>query len=172
LCDADLCISVPRKADVPQIIEHAKHTDMERTYWLPGKPAVSEEAAKRLVDQLLRGWGDDGSHGAGLFIRRGDAIVGVVLLRSDAAAIELGYGVAPAFRSQGIATRACRLVVEWIDGLEERRDLFIRTSPENDASAGVANNLGFVMMGVETTTSDSKGERRQVVYERTSPRRR
>jgi RimJ/RimL family protein N-acetyltransferase len=171
LRDEELCLSVPRKTDAPQIVEHAKHPDMEQTYWLPGRPAVTDEAAEQLVEDLLRGWDGDGPHGAGLFVRRGDVIVGVVLLRNDPEEIELAYGVAPTFRSRGIATRACRLVVKWLDGLGERRDLFIRTSPENDASAGVADNLGFVLMGVETTTSDSSGEYRQAVYKRTSQRK-
>jgi RimJ/RimL family protein N-acetyltransferase len=171
LCDEDLCLSVPRKAaDAPQIVEHARHPDMERTYWLPGKPAVTEEAAEQLVDDLLHGWDGHGPHGAGLFVRRGRSIVGIVLLWNDPTGIEIGYGVAPAFRSQGLATRACRLVVDWLDVLEEPHDLIIRTSPDNDASVRVADNLGFELMGVETTTSDDGGEYRQAVYKRTSPR--
>jgi RimJ/RimL family protein N-acetyltransferase len=168
LCDEDLCLSVPRKADAPRIVEHARHPDMEGTYWLPGKPAVTEEAAEQLVDDLLRGWDGDGPHGAGLFIRRGEVIVGLVLIGNDPEEIELGYGVAPAFRSQGLATRACRLVVEWLDGLGESRDLTIRTSPDNEASVKVADNLGFELMGVETTASDNAGEYRQAVYKRAS----
>jgi RimJ/RimL family protein N-acetyltransferase len=145
--------------------EHAKHPDMERTYWLPGKPAVTDEAAERLVDDLVGGWNGEGPHGAGLFIRRGGAVVGVVLLRNDPAGIEIAYGVAPRFRSQGIATRACRLVMEWLDRLGERRDRFIRTSPENGPSVRVAEHLGFVLAGVETIRSDA-GEYREVLFKR------
>lgn len=152
LCDADVCVSVPEKADVPQVREHAKHPDMERTYWLPGKPAVTEEAAERLVDDLVGGWDGEGPHGAGLFIRQGPTVVGVVLLRNDPAGIEIAYGVAPAFRSHGIATRACRVVMAWLDSLGERRDLFIRTTPENGPSVGVAEHLGFVLARVERSS--------------------
>jgi hypothetical protein len=39
------------------------------------------------------------------------------------------------------------------------------------ASVRVADNLGFELMGEETTASDNEGEYRQAVYKRTSPRR-
>jgi hypothetical protein len=85
------------RGDVESIMRHARHTDMEQTYWLPGRPAVTAAAAEALVQEPTLGWDGSGPHGAALFIRRRDELVGVVSLRIESTRLELGYGVAPRF---------------------------------------------------------------------------
>jgi RimJ/RimL family protein N-acetyltransferase len=165
LRDGDVWLSLPERGDVESVVQHARHPDMEKTYWLPGRPAVTRAAAEALVEELRRGWGGSGRHGAALFIRRLDELVGVVYLRIGSTGVELGYGVAPQFRNQGFATRATRLVTEWLASTGERRRLSIRTSPTNPASCRVAEKLGFVPMRFVKEPTETDEEGLETVYE-------
>ena len=131
---------------------------MEQTYWLPGSPAVTTAAAQALVEELRHGWDGSGRHGAALFIRGRDELVGIVNLRIGSTRVELGYGIAPQFRGLGLATRATRLVIDWLVRACERRRLTIRTTPTNRASRRVAEKLGFVPMHRDHEPSEAGEE--------------
>jgi RimJ/RimL family protein N-acetyltransferase len=153
------------RGDVESIMRHARHTDMEQTYWLPGRPAVTAAAAEALVQEPTLGWDGSGPHGAALFIRRRDELVGVVSLRIESTRLELGYGVAPRFRDQGLATLATRLVIDWLVSTAERRRLFIRTNSTNRASCRVAEKLGCVPVRIDAGSAETEGEYVDALYE-------
>lgn len=141
---------------------HSRHPDMEETYWLPGRPAVTTEAAEALIGELRQGWDGKGEHGAALFIRRGDDLVGVVYLWNEAHGVELGYGVAPQFRNRGVATRATRLVMDWLAPIGV--SLSIRTDSTNQTSCRVAEKLGFKATRVDRKTTPTCEEYLETLY--------
>jgi RimJ/RimL family protein N-acetyltransferase len=75
------------------------------------------------------------------------AVVGAGVGESAGLAeVEIGYHVLPAWRRRGIATSACRLLVEqaWRDGADVVRG---ETAPDNRASRRVLLGSGFVADG-------------------------
>ena len=56
--------------------------------------------------------------------------------------VEIGYAVVPALRGQGIATRACALLLQraWRDGADQ---VLAETDPDNGASRAVLRHNGF-----------------------------
>jgi RimJ/RimL family protein N-acetyltransferase len=81
----------------------------------------------------------------------GGVVVGDVGFHSPPAAagpveVEIGYDVVAGRRGQGIATRACRLVLEqaWRDGADVVR---AETAPDNVASQRVLRGAGFTDLG-------------------------
>ena len=167
LRDGELWLSLPEISDIGAVAKHSRHPDMEETYWLPGKPAVTTEAAEALIGELRQGWGGSGEHGAAFFIRRGDDLVGVVYLWKEAHGVELGYGVAPQFRNRGVATRATRLVMDWL--APTGVPLSIRTDSTNQASCRVAEKLGFKATRVDRKTTPTGEEYLETLYEPPAP---
>ena len=90
LCDRDLRLSLPEMDDVEAVVRHSRHPDMEETFWLPGRPAVTPGAAEARIRGLRQGWDGRGEHGAALFVRRADGLVGAVYLWKEAHGVELG----------------------------------------------------------------------------------
>jgi hypothetical protein len=46
LRDGDLWLSLPEMDDVEAVVQHAKHPDMDETYWLPGKASRHEAGGR------------------------------------------------------------------------------------------------------------------------------
>jgi RimJ/RimL family protein N-acetyltransferase len=65
----------------------------------------------------------------------------------EAAAI--GYWLLPAARGRGLATRAVRLLCDWLVAERGLRTLRLFTDPANVASQRVAERSGFTRIGVE-----------------------
>jgi RimJ/RimL family protein N-acetyltransferase len=128
-----------------------------------GRPAATKQAAEALIGELRHGWDGTGEHGAALFVRQRDGLIGGVYLRRESHGVELGYGIAPEFRNQGFATRATRLVVDWLGPTGV--PLSFRTSLTNHASRRVAEKLGFEAMRLDRRKTQSGEEYREAVYE-------
>lgn len=61
--------------------------------------------------------------------------------------VEVGYGVVPAVRRQGVATAALRLILDVAAGFERVRIVCGRTAPDNIASQRVMQSAGMQMVG-------------------------
>lgn len=101
-------------------------------------------------------------------VRAGEPI-GRLWFRPGVRPLEVGYYVRTEEWGQGIATRALRLVSDWMiqNGVAERIVLF--THPENLGSQKVAERAGFVRDGVEANYAEFKdGHRDAIRFVRTA----
>ncbi|MFF3405514.1 GNAT family N-acetyltransferase [Streptomyces sp. NPDC002742] len=71
--------------------------------------------------------------------------------------VELAYGVGAAYRGQGLATRAVRLVVDFAHRHVGGRRIVLCIEDGNTASEGVAKAAGFVLAGDEPVLRTAKG---------------
>jgi RimJ/RimL family protein N-acetyltransferase len=86
---------------------------------------------------------------AWLVVEAGE-VVGLCSLKNapDAfGAVEIGYGVAPAWRARGVATRAVADVLDWARGDARVAAVTAETSVENRASQLVLERNGFARIG-------------------------
>lgn len=61
--------------------------------------------------------------------------------------VEVGYGVVPSMRGQGVATEALRTVLALAGGYEQVRRVCGRTTPDNVASQHVMLSAGMALVG-------------------------
>jgi RimJ/RimL family protein N-acetyltransferase len=161
LRDGDVLLSLPEMDDVEAVVRHSRHPDMQETYWLPGRPAVTTVEAEALIEELRRGWDGSGEHGAALFVRRGDEFVGAVYLWKEPHGVELGYGVAPSF---GTGVWRLARLVDWL--APTGVPLSIRTDSTNRASCRIAEKFGFRAARVDRKVQSTGEEYLETVYER------
>jgi RimJ/RimL family protein N-acetyltransferase len=126
---------------------HLAGEDAELVRWLnggPGTPAGVEAYIRRAIAQWAAG-GPKLTFG----IRTADGLAGTIDVDLGLPGLQhgeanLAYGLYPAFRGRGLATRAVLLACRY---LRDRGDIdraVIRTHPANLASAAVAERAGFV----------------------------
>jgi RimJ/RimL family protein N-acetyltransferase len=130
---------------------HLAGEDAELVRWLndgPGTPHSVEAYLRRAIDQ----WAAGGPKlSFGIRVDQGRLLAGTLdidlalpsLLPREA---NLAYGLYPAWRGRGLATRAVRLACSY---LRERGDIdraVIRTDPRNRASSAVAERAGFTAL--------------------------
>ncbi|GAA4596218.1 hypothetical protein GCM10023194_67860 [Planotetraspora phitsanulokensis] len=114
----------------------------------PGCPSAVEE---------VKEWLADGVHGLrrsgkgvqlAIFTKDGELVGGISLHGTDwnTGITQVGYGVGPKSRGQGIAPEAVRAVTRWAFSLGLHR-VELRTTLENEASQRVAAKAGFTYEG-------------------------
>lgn len=126
---------------------HLAGEDAEWTRWLSGGPA-SLATVRAHVRRSIERWAEDGPKFCfGIRLHGGTILAGTIDADLDpqpgSRRAGLSYGVYPAFRRQGLATRAVRLTSRY---LGERGDIdliAIDVDPANVASIGVARRSGF-----------------------------
>lgn len=83
--------------------------------------------------------------------------VGVIGTKSDSflqESIEIGYGILPCEWGRGIATRALRLLCEWLFSLPKIKRITAETSQSNTASQRVLEKCGFIKTGTGWSEED------------------
>ncbi|MTE23448.1 GNAT family N-acetyltransferase [Microbacterium sp. ZXX196] len=140
-----LFLTAPTPADADAIYEACQDPLIQRFTTVPA-PYTREDAAV-FVGSVVDGW----ESGAELVwaVRSEGALAGMVGLHRVAnGAAELGYWASPAARGAGLITEAARAVVEFAFGPMRLRRLEWHAVVGNDASARVAQKLGFQFEGV------------------------
>jgi RimJ/RimL family protein N-acetyltransferase len=130
--------------------EHLAGEDRELQQWLNGGVSTPETVASYL-DVVERRWRE----GAPIYhfaIRVGPRLhlagtVDAYLEGSEWADANVAYGVYPAWRGRGIASRAVLLSLSYLGAHTTARRAFIRVHPGNAASAAVARATGFTLTG-------------------------
>ena len=83
-------------------------------------------------------------------------------------AAAIGYWLLPAARGRGLATRAVRLLCEWLVAERGVTTLRLFTDPMNEASQRVAERSGFTRIGLEKGREELDGRSiDRVRFERT-----
>ncbi len=132
-------------AAVADLVEDA---DTQRFTRIPVPPPA--DFARTWIEAYERARSDGSREGfaivddAGTFL----GLALAVRIERDAAEVELGYVVALAARSRGVATEALRLLTDWAfeELAAQRIELII--SVDNPASRRVAERCGYVREGV------------------------
>ena len=166
---ADVVLRPPEPGDLAYLREASLDPEIERTLWLPLPYQASEELLHDRLQEYLAGWEGRGAFGATLFAfarKTGELVAALgIRARGDNGA-ELIYGIAPAWRNRGLATRLVRLVSEWLfaQGLGHI-ELWIGV--DNHASRRVAEKAGFKQIRVARKVVAKTGEEYDdVLYER------
>lgn len=112
---------------------------------------LDEEGARAWIDRYAQGWSDGTLAGFAIESSAGRELLGfiaVVRFDPEAREAELGYIVAPDARGRGVAARALGLLSRWCLGPVGLARVELRMDVENEASARVAEKLGYLREGV------------------------
>lgn len=124
---------------------HLAGEDAELVRWLSGGPG-SLATVRAHVRRAIERWRDDGPKlSFGIRIDGGSVLAGTIDAELDAAAGCAGllYGIYPAYRRRGLATRAVRLAARYLGERGDVRRIWIDVDPNNVPSIGVARRAGF-----------------------------
>ncbi|MDA2804270.1 GNAT family N-acetyltransferase [Nocardiopsis suaedae] len=142
--DGIITLSPLRPADAEA---HLAGEDERLVRWLSGEPAT-REGVEAYLRHCREQWESAGPLRAfGIRVGAGEVLAGTVDLRFALEALSPGqvnvaYGLYPAWRGRGLATRAVVLAARYAAG-EGAGQAVIRVDPENTASAAVARRAGF-----------------------------
>ncbi|MFF6888011.1 GNAT family N-acetyltransferase [Streptomyces sp. NPDC012421] len=115
--------------------------------WLNGGPGT-RAGTRAYFRQCMEQWAAGGPLRAfGVRVGSQAALAGTIDLRFEMPGlapgqVNIAYGVYPAWRGQGLATRAVNLVCRYA-AAEGATQAVIQVDPENPASAAVAHRSGF-----------------------------
>ena len=161
LFDGDLHLRVMTEADIPAVAEACRDPEVAR--WTRVPDDYTEQDARGWLRQEAEGRSRGELLGVLVVDARGGPLLGSVgLVRADweEARCEVGYWMARESRRRGIGTRAVRALCEWtFENLPFDR-LEIHVEPENRASRGLAEAVGFAFEGVLRSYFVNKGIRR------------
>ncbi|MFD7695053.1 GNAT family N-acetyltransferase [Streptomyces sp. NPDC059805] len=130
---------------------HLAGEDEQLIRWLSGGPGTPEGVAA-YVRHCVGQWADGGSLRAfGVRVDGGRTLAGTIDLRFAAEGLTPGqvnvaYGLYPAWRGRGLATRAVLLVCGYAAAAGARAAV-IQVEPGNAASVAVARRAGFAPGG-------------------------
>jgi len=159
-----IVLRLPRPDDVDGLLSEG--TDAQTQRFTNTARPYDRSAAEHELRWFSGGWSDPLAP-IGLVIADAghDGYLGCVLLFRDrpGGIVELGYGVAPAARGRGIATRAVRLASQWAISELAAERLEARTDPENAASQKVLERAGYTREGLERRSREVRGVRRDMI---------
>jgi RimJ/RimL family protein N-acetyltransferase len=130
------------------VAAHLAGEDDELERWLSGGSST-RDGVEDYVRECQRRWASGGWPMYNFGVRYGadEVLVGTIDVQFELAFLEVGqanlaYGIYPAWRRRGIATRAVRLACEHALSVGAS-EVVIRVDPDNPASAAVARRAGF-----------------------------
>lgn len=162
ISDGVVTLRMPAAEDVARLAYYGSDEALMEGIWVsgggPGAVDPLVWATERL-NEFNAGWNPRGGlHGGALVIDAAQPFVGLVYFGPVApGVVELSYGIAPPYRSRGIATRAAWLAAGWAldEGGFSRVELRI---PESHlASRRVAEKSGFKFERRFTTFIEATG---------------
>jgi RimJ/RimL family protein N-acetyltransferase len=127
---------------------HFAGEDDEIVHWLTGGRSTLDSNRAFIADSL-RMWQDDGPQFVfGIRLAGSDHLVGTVDARTvetylGPGQVNIAYAVYPPWRGRGLATRAVRLIAEFLRTRPGAREALIQVDPDNLRSAAVARAAGF-----------------------------
>jgi len=119
--------------------------DAELVRWLNGGRGT-RATVRAHVRRAIERWADDGPKlSFGIRVDGGSVLAGTIdaELDRDAGRAGLAYGIYPAFRRRGLATRAVRLASRYLAERGDVHGISIDVDPANVPSIGVARRAGF-----------------------------
>jgi ribosomal-protein-alanine N-acetyltransferase len=149
--DLEALVAICHDPDVARFTPlPAPYTDADGRAWLDGDLGRMRAGEELSLAVHERGGGPVGS-------------VGVRVSDDDRDVAELGYLVARSARGRGVATRAVRLLAEWVLCEWRPARLQLTTNLDNAASQRVAERAGFRREGVLRSWAENRGRRVDLV---------
>lgn len=152
-------VIVLRPLQVVDAADHLAGEDAELVRWLNGGTGTTE-SVRNYVEHVQQMWANHGP----IFtfaIRSAldDTLAGTIDVQLDQDAYRpnqanLAYGLYPAWRGRGFATRAVNLALDFLRPNAAVRSALIRVEPDNASSAAVATRTGFTLTARATETAD------------------
>jgi RimJ/RimL family protein N-acetyltransferase len=161
----ELRLPSPEAGDIATINRYVEDEQLDGG-WLPDVPIVSGE---QLVHDWMDCWTgrDDGTFTFVVTIPEQPQFVGVVgVSPGDDGAVKMTYGTAPAWRGQGLASRATRLVARWAAQQPSVRTVETLIEEGQRASERVAVNAGFVLADTITQPDPAATVQMRYIMER------
>ena len=148
--DDDLVLRKPslaRAEDIYPLVDSNRDHLRQWLPWVDDMRSIKDER-QWLKDQLdpSNRW-----HHPLMVLHRGKLVgmIGVFGLNTQARAGEIGYWLAKEAQGQGIITRSCRAILDYVFALEGMNRVQIRAAAGNTRSRAVAERLGFTLEGVQ-----------------------
>lgn len=162
--DERIRLRVVEDSDLGRILEEGRDPNVQRWTGVPF-PYGDAEAAHD-VHAFATGW-ETGAMRLVIAIADAetDAYCGLLVFFRDRPfdIVEIGYTVHPAARGRGLAVRALRLAIPWVFAELGAARIEARTDPGNRASQAVLQHAGFTREGLERSSRESRGERRDMI---------
>ncbi len=131
-------------AELAAVVEQHRDPQVQRFTWIPETYELVN--AEAFAANAERGWRDGDL--ATLVVDVDGSYRGTVDLRpEDGAWAELGFGLHPAARGRGVATRAVGALLDWGFDVLGLAGVTWRADVENTASLHVAQRCGFTVEG-------------------------
>jgi RimJ/RimL family protein N-acetyltransferase len=128
--------------DAPAII--AACQDPEIVRWLPVIPSpYGEREARDYLEQCRLSWELGDSYNFAVVDDSGELLGSVAMRMFRFSVGHIGYWIVPAARRRGIASKALELLCRWAVSDLGLKRLELMTDPDNVASQGVAEKVGF-----------------------------
>ena len=138
---------MPVLADVDAVFRKYAQ-DKEVTKFLIWRPHENIHVTGEFILRCIRCWKDEAAF-PWVIVRKNDsALVGMIELRIDKSAANLGYVVAREHWGNGYATEATKTVVEWAMRQDSIYRIWATCDVENLASARVLEKAGMQREGI------------------------
>lgn len=152
LSDGIVTLRQWRVADVRPLVS-IFNNDAELVYWLDRLPQpYTEDDAREYIAKAKRGWREKELHTplAVIDTATGELLgaCGIFWHSSEQGVAEIGYWTRREARGRGRATRAVRLLAQWVLGDLEFERLELQADTRNGPSLLVAERAGFTKEGV------------------------
>jgi len=150
LTDGVVSLRPPRPEDAA---DHLAGEDHEIAKWLSGGRSTMA-TVQSYIGSCQENWSGDGPRRAfGIFDCATNRLIGSIEANLAFPLLELtqanvSFGVFPAWRGNGTALRALRLMRAYLKSLSGMRQMVLRISCENAASLRVAEKSGLRLLGI------------------------
>lgn len=138
----------PEPADADALLPIRSEEDTRRWMLWDDEPTPDHAEILANIERARQSWAD-GTWAVFMITVDGEIVGGANLGFYDHDIAETSYYLAQAARGKGYATRAVRLLARWAfeqNGIER---LELRANPQNDASLGLADRVGFTREGIQ-----------------------
>jgi RimJ/RimL family protein N-acetyltransferase len=152
----NLVLRLPQTGEVNDIVAYARDPEMVRWTTVPVPYRIAD--ASDFVQAATEGWHADIARFAIEY--QGRFAGGTHLRFNDRGRADVGYGLAPWARGQGVMTRALRLVLAWGFELPGLEVVDWESVEGNWSSRRVAQRCGFRMDGTALGRAERRGFRR------------
>ncbi|MET8407998.1 GNAT family N-acetyltransferase [Streptomyces sp. NPDC005195] len=138
-------------AAMPELFDHP-----DIAYWTPIVSPFDEAAARARLDRDRRMRAEGTTILLAITVD-GCAPLGEVMLRRAPEGTEIGYAVGPAYRGQGLAVRAVRVMTAYAFEQLGVEQVVLELEAENAASVAVATKAGFSLLDLPLIEGEEKG---------------
>ncbi len=148
LQDDVVLLRPPEDADADALLPIRSEEDTRRWMLWDDEPPPDHAEILANIDRARQSWAD-GTWAVFVITVDGEVVGGANLGFYEHDIAECSYFLAGAERGKGYATRAVRLLARWAFEQNAIERLELRANPRNEASARLAERVGFTREGIQ-----------------------